>query len=227
MTVCIAGLAENGKKAILIADKLLTTPGVLSYQSNVGEKIFKIYDNMYVLWAGGVVDATTILSRSEKILSLGTFGVKEVAECINQKHLEYLHEILVNTHIKGRGIKSIEDFYGNQSINLPIESRREIDNALATHNLTSGTVFIVCGKDSDGQYRIFFLDTNPRHQIIPIIESYVTIGSGAWHAKFSIIHSKYTPLLPINNVKKIFKEAKKKAEKDTNVGKKEDIIVME
>ncbi len=229
MTVCIVALAEDKKKAVLIADKMLTTSGLLPSQvDGNANKIFKFNDNFSVLWAGGVADALSILEEAKKNIG-SKRTVKELAEHINNKHLEYLHGIIERSAIIGRGLKDIHTFYFDKSLNLDQNVRGQIDQALATHNLNSNTSFIVCGKDNDGIYKIYSLGSNPRNIPQLIIEDYCVIGSGEIYARASILGSEkiYKSSLSIDNVKKIILEAKKKSESDPGVGNKEDIIILE
>lgn len=227
MTVCIAALAEDGKKAVLIADRLLSTGGILPYQTDgFASKIFKINDNVTAMWAGGFVDATNIIEKAKKDWGSKKLTVKETAEYLHKAHLDHLHEVLSTQHIKGRGLKDLAAFYGDKAINLPHDARVQIDNALASHTLTSNPAFIICGKDADNLYKIF-IGANPRNLIFPALENYAAIGSGEWHAKFEIIHSSYVTSMMADKVKAILLAAKKKAEKSPDVGASEDILILE
>ncbi len=226
MTVCIAALSDSGKKAVLIADKLVTTNGILPYQSEAAaDKILKINDNVSVMYAGGLVDANSIIEEAKRTIG-GKKFVKEIAEHINDKHLNYLHKIIERRDIVGRGFKSISEFYRDKSINLPDSVRQQIDSNLATNTLTSNTSFIVCGKENDGLFKIYLLGNNPRFIPQLKIENYGVIGSGSGYANFSVIQSKYESSLSSNEVEDILKKAKREAEKDRDVGNKEDLLVL-
>lgn len=230
MTVCIVALAENKNKAVLIADKMLTNRNIISYQSDGDiSKIFELSPTIKVLWSGGLNDCISILNEVKRSLE-PNLTIKEIADHINQKHLDYLLKIIEREQIIGRGINGLNDFYGNQNINLLPEVRKIIDNALAINTLNSKPSFILCGKDvTDGLFKIFYLDSNPRNLPQPILDDYSIIGSGNMYAKFSILFSKekYSSSLDVNKVTKIIKEAKKKAEMDTDVGKEEDLLILE
>lgn len=226
MTVCIASIAEDGKKAILIADKMTTAHGVLPYHNEEAEKIVKMNDNVTVMWAGGVADARIILEKTKRSLSSKKW-VKEIAQHLTDKYLEYLHEHLDQQHVKGRGIEGgIHAFYHDKNLNLDIEARKEINNILSTYTLSSNTAFVVCGKESDGAYRIYVCGTNPRFVPNLVTDGYAAIGSGGTYALASIGFSEYKTSLPVADVKAIALEAKKRAEKTPDVGKKEDIIEL-
>jgi len=228
MTVCIAALSDNKKKAVLVADKLLTNRGTFSNQTNGDGKIFTMNENVKVMYAGGASEALTIIDKAKKSIGSKKW-VLEIAEHVNQKHLEYLQDILINTHLIPRGIKSIAEYYRGQNFNIDIPTKNLIDTALTTHNLINAVFFIVCGKDSDGLFKVYLLSPNPRTIPSLVITDYAAIGSGSNHALFSIIHSKekYSHLLSSEKIKKILLEAKKKAEKDPDVGKETDTEIME
>jgi 20S proteasome alpha/beta subunit len=226
MTVCIAALSDNGKKALLVADKMVTSQGALPYQKEDAEKIIKINDNVSVLSAGSLTETQTILGNVIKTLGAKKY-VKEIAEYINEKYLEYLFTILERQHVIGRGIEGgIPAFYNDKNLNLSVEERKEITTILSTYNLNSNTAFIVCGKESDGTYRIYTCGPNPRFIPSLVTEYYASIGSGATYALNSILFSDYKPSMTLVEVRKIVLEAKKRAEKSHDVGEKEDIVEL-
>ena len=226
MTVCIAALADSGKKAVLIADKLVTSKGILPYQADMAaDKIVPINENTSVMYCGGITDASIIIENSIKNIGQNKW-VDEIANLINNKHLEYLLEILIRQHLTTRGIVSINEFYTEYSLKLDADTRTKIDTALTTFNLNSGVQFIVCGKGSDGSYKIYYLGSNPRFVPFLKTDDYSTIGSGSGHANFSMIQSKYNKSLTVEKVEEILKKAKKEAENDRDVGPSEDIEKM-
>lgn len=227
MTICIVSLANDKKKAVLVADRLLTTHGLLPNQADSGEgKIFDINENVKAMFCGGYADAVTVIDIARRTLDNKKW-VTEVAEHLNDKHLEYLNGILIRTHLTSRGIKSLEDFYRSQDLNLDPKVRQEIDRALTTYNLTGDLRFIVCGKDSDGLFKVYTLNSNPRNIIQLQTAGYATIGSGEHHANFALIHSGHNISLSDVDIKSILLDAKKKAEKTPDVGPETDVVIME
>lgn len=227
MTVCIAALSDGGKKAVLVADKMLTTQGVFPYQSDGNaEKILKINEHVHVMWCGGLNDSAHILNKAKTKIANNSLTVQDITEQIRLAYLDYLHEVLVNENLISRGIPNIASFYGDASINLSGESRKAIELALATFNLNTNTSFVVCGKDSDGFYKIYTIGINPRFITQLATDGWNTIGSGEGHARFAVIHSPYNLNLSQEKVRKILLSAKKKAEKEPNVGKKEDVVLL-
>jgi 20S proteasome alpha/beta subunit len=227
MTVCIAALAENGKKAILVADKLVTTKGLLPYQTDMAaDKIIEINENSSVMFCGGISDASIIIQRTLKNLDQNKW-IEDIAKLVNDKHLEYLLEILTRQHLSTRGIKDINEFYKEYTQKLDEATKNAIDNALTTHYLNSGVQFLVIGKDSEGNYQIYYLGNNPR-TIPQLVTSYnSTIGSGAGYANFSLIQSRYDKSLTEKEVTDMITKAKNEAEKDRDVGDKEDVVVLD
>jgi 20S proteasome alpha/beta subunit len=229
MTVCIAAISDEGRGAVLAADKMLTSiGGLLPYRNDgTGDKIFQLSDHVRGMWAGGLGDATNILQvfRDDNP-NPDALTVEQTAERLRLAYLKYLLSVLERENITGRGIASIAEFYGNQAINLTADVRQQIQIALATYNLNSNTQFIVCGKDADNLYKIFVLNGNPRTMNTRVTEGYAQIGSGWGHAQFSMIHSRYKPALLQADVEKIIKTAKRRAEKDPGVGKLTDVVLL-
>jgi|GEM_PF-2007058 20S proteasome alpha/beta subunit len=226
MTVCVAALAENGKKAVLVADKLVTNKGLLPYQMDMAaDKIIKINNDVMVMYCGGITDTSIIIENSIKNIGKNKW-VSDVAKLINEKHLEYLLEVLSQAQLKTRGIKDVNEFYKEYILKLDKDTRKSIDEVLTTHTLNSAPQFIVCGKEGDGIYRIYWLGNNPR--VIPTLMTinYSTIGSGSGYANFSIIQSKYNKSLTVTQVKELLMRAKKEAENDRDVEDKEDVVIL-
>src|SRR5579872_4328100 len=110
MTVCIAALAADGKKAILIADKLVTTHGVLPYQVDMAaNKIIKINNDVYVMFAGSITDATVIIENTINHIGSNKW-VSDIADLINKKHTERLIEVLTQGNLVTRGFKNIQEY---------------------------------------------------------------------------------------------------------------------
>lgn len=228
MTVCIAALAEKGKKAVLIADKLVTNSGILPYQiESAADKIIKMTDDVYVMFCGGVSEATIIINEAKKGLNGKHKFVADIAKLINDKHLEYLLEIITRNELITRGINDINRFYTDKNLVLPDDVRKTIDSRLAGNILNNKVFFIVCGKDNNGIYQIYSLDSNPRAMPYLVVVGYQTIGSGQVYAGTSIIQSEYSIDKTIEKVKEITTKAKKDAEKDRDVGQSEDLIILE
>ena len=228
MTVCIAALSDDKKKAVLVADKLITYQTTFPFQVNGEGKIFHINDNVKVMYSGRENDALLIIEKVKRGVDSKKW-ITEIAEYVNQKHLEYLNDIIVAMHLTSRGIKSITEYYKNKELNLDAATNSNIDLAITTHNLNSALNLIVCGKDSDGLFKLYFLNNNPRVAPLLLNIGYAAIGSGANHALYSIIHSsvEYNHSLTAAQVKEMLLEAKKKAEKASDVGVETDIVIME
>lgn len=227
MTVCIAALSDNGKKAVLIADKLATTTGILPYQTEMAApKIIRINDNVSVMYCGGIADASIIIENSIKNIG-GNKWVSDIVKLINNKQFEYLLDVLTREQLTTRGIKDINEFYKEYTLKLDTETKNKIDYAITNNVLNSHNQFIVCGKESNGEYKIYWLGENPRITFSLLINGYSVIGSGSGYANFSIIQSQYNKSLPLDKVREILMKAKKEAEKDRDVGNSEDIVIME
>ncbi len=227
MTVCVAALSDDGKKAVLVADKLATDRGILPYQIEMAApKIIKINDNISVMYCGGIADASIIIESCKKNIGENKW-VTEITKLVCDKHLERLLELLTREQLTTRGIKDINEFYKEYTLKLDAETKNKIDLALTNNVLNSHNQFIVCGKESNGEYKIYWLGENPRIVPILMINGYSTIGSGSGYAGFSIIQSQYNKSLALEKVKEILIKAKKEAENDRDVGKSEDVIIME
>ncbi len=226
MTVCIAAIADGGKKAVLMADKMTTMNGMLSHQiDGAATKIHKISDTVAVMYCGAISEATQIIERFKSSVGDKTL-VEELATQLNQTFLEYLYEHIVNQQIIGRGIPSLLQFYNSNFFVSP-DTRKIIENSLASDTLLNFVNFVICGKGVDGLYKVYYLGTNPRYLPSLYVSGYGAIGDGSTHAVYSLIFDDYIPTKSLEDVKKMVEEAKRKAEKCTTVGKESDQIVLE
>lgn len=229
MTVCIGALAENRKKLVLAADKMITANIPIAYQFEKEDvqKIYTLSEKVRVLTAGNALFAFEIVENTKKDISKSALdgkpftSVEEYAECIRVNYQNFRRKIIVQSVLEPRGL-NLQSYYQLQkSLNPGIV--QEIEQAFINYNL--GVDLIVAGVNDDSchLYSITHPGVSTSHDAI----GYVSVGSGAPHAMYSLIASAYTKGKTLDEVKTFVEEAKKRSEVAPGVGKETEIVILQ
>jgi len=224
MTICIAALAENGKKIVLVADQMVTANIPIPYQYETPEvkKIYEITNNSIVLTAGNALFAHEIIENGQvKIKAIsGVNTIEEISEVLRAEYQNYRKEFISRTFLEPRGL-DLTTYYSFQQKLSPILVQ-EIDNAFENFNIA--VEMIVVGYNPDGG-RIYSI-THPGLLISHDPLGYACIGTGAPHAIYYLMGSNYKKSLSKDEVTKLILEAKKKSEAAPGVGKEITLLYL-
>jgi len=190
MTVCIAAIAEEGKKLILAADNMMThiVGNNVQYQREDPDykKIIKLNNNVYALAAGVLhVISPVIAAVIPDVKSTST--PQEVAEILRAKlqdfyikkaEEEILKPLLINLQIFREQQRGLSDTLLSQVLTKLGNFNLDINIVIAGINQQTGNAYIgmVAGNG-------FLLDKT--------LDGAVTNGSGGELARFSILLSDY------------------------------------
>ncbi len=229
MTVCIAVLAEKRRKAVLVADKMITAkiPTPFEFETEDVKKISKVAENVYILSAGDTLSANEIVQKSAKAIRqmkpvrVKYLTVEEVADIVRAQYQDYRRSMVVKKQLETRGL-SLENYYNrHQDLNQAII--REIDDQLMQYDINAE--FIVVGYDDDGICHLFTVN-HPGVAMSNDPLGYSCVGSGAPHAMYYLIDSEYSKNWPVGDVKNLALEAKRVSEKAPGVGEKTVIKII-
>jgi len=225
MTICIAALAEKGKKVIVCADQMITANIPISYEFETEDvqKIYKLNDNCVVLTAGNAIFAYEIVEKTKKALNSmdQSLSAEEIAEALRLEYVRFRHKIISRNVLEPRNL-DINQYLQIQQRLIPGVAQ-DIENALVNHDI--GTEFIVAGCDGDGQCHIFTV-TNPGQVLCHDGIGYVCVGSGSPHATYYLIGEKYSKKQETTDAKAQVEAAKKKSEVAPGVGDNTTILVI-
>lgn len=226
MTVCIAALAEDGKKMVLAADTMLTAPAFGSYEMEPeqGNKITSLSSHVYALFSGWAPHCLAIIEKAKPRI-LSTDSTERCAQILKEELEKYRNEWLESGLLRIRGIPSLQDYYGRHQTlqnTLVVTIDNEINNG---QNLfTQNVFFIVAGKDEEA---CSILSVLPNTNITPDDGTgYMVIGSGANIAGYTLLDSGYKKSLELQFVEKKVRFAKKKSEKAQGVGTGIQLITL-
>ena len=215
MTVCIAGLCDNGTGCVLVSDQMTTAHFPIGYEfeSEEVEKIAPVVDSVYVLAAGDVLFANVVIQAARSRLEEGKKGVGHVAEAVRAAYQETRRQHVIRTVLEPRGLDFNTYINIQQKLLLPVVQM--IDQAFVQSN--PGVDLIVAGKDNTGCH--IYTVGNPGVSICHDPVGFVAIGSGGPHAVYYLIESGYKKSDTKARVEELVAKAKTRSEVAPGVGK--------
>jgi hypothetical protein len=219
MTICIAALYENGKGFVLASDLMTTAHFPIGYEFEREdvEKIIKLTESpeTYALIAGDVLFANaTIEKAQEQAKAQGKNTVEDLAELIRLSYQDIRRERVVRGELEPRGL-NINSYYQNHQ-KLLSNIVQMIDRQFVSYN--PGVELIITGGGKIGCH--IFTISNPGQCLCLDAIGYAAIGTGAPHAIYSLIDSKYVKSLSKDKVVELVNKAKKRSQVAPGVGTK-------
>lgn len=220
MTVCIAALAEDGKKCVLVSDQMITVHFPIGYEheNESVSKIIKFNHQAYVLIAGDVLFANSVVRAVKENRQSVNLLEESLFELIKREYQQLRLKKVEELYLKPKGLTLKQYYQMQNSLNQNIVMR--FDSQAERYN--PQTSFIVVQKMSEC-YDIHIVD-NPGMDYCFSPLGYVAIGSGAPHAKYEMIESNYSKAMSVEDVQKLVKKAKKRSEVAPGVGKETKLI---
>ncbi|TKJ18836.1 MAG: hypothetical protein CEE43_17040 [Promethearchaeota archaeon Loki_b32] len=229
MTICIAALAEDGKKLILAADQMITASIPIAYQFETDDvkKIYEIGENVVALTAGNALFAHEIIENSrKKVISANTESgtpqtVGQIAEIVRKEYQDYRRNMAIRRALEPRGL-TIEKYYEKQQ-SLHPGVIQEIEKALLNDNI--GVELIIAGHDSEEKCHIYSI-THPGILVSHDALGHACVGIGAPHATYFLIGENYKKTMSKIEVRGLVEEAKRRSEVAPGVGTETTIIEL-
>jgi len=218
MTICIAGLAESKKGAILSSDKMITKKLVPTEFEHPVDKIKKITDDFYVLIAGTINYAEEIIERGQsKVETEDSYDEK--INNFKDAYSEIRNEKIIDEILKPQGLESLNDFHKKQS-NLHPSTVQSIQEQVVGADLQA-TLILVGNKANKFQLSVL---ANPGKIIRQT--DHVAVGTGNVHADQSLIGSGYNSGRDLRAAAYLILEAKKRSEVAPGVGDKTELLTL-
>lgn len=230
MTVCIAALAEKRKKAVLVADRMITAKIPIGFEFETDEvrKISELSDDVYALTAGDTLASYKILENCRRELGQQLkpprgrlLSVQEIAEIVRVQYQNYRRDMVVKKFLEPRGM-NLDYYHANQQ-RMTSSVVNEVEDQLLNYDIN--VEFIIAGYDVDEHCHLYTI-THPGLLTTNDALGYVSVGSGAPHAMYSMIDSSYSKDKSLEDVKKMVLDAKKKSEKAPGVGELTTIKII-
>ncbi len=222
MTVCIAALADKGKKVVAGTDNMLTHTigGTVTYEveTPTNKKMRKVADHTVIMGAG-VSDNLNVVINEAKIN--GSDQPKKVAEKLRDSFLSFWKKSQEEVILIPLGLNW--DKFTNHQNNLQEFLVKEISLKLQNHHPIGE--FVVAGYDThlkEGYICVISAGT-----ILDKNTSGVAFaGGGMPLAQFSMIKSKHSKEIEVKEVEKMVIEAIEDSSHANGVGGKGDIVIL-
>lgn len=224
MTICIAAMAEGGKKIVLAADRMITAnfPLPTEFETDDVPKIYQLHDNVIAMPAGNALSAYEVIERAKaQIVSQQISKVEQIAEIIRRTYQDYRRHLVVERVLEPRGL-NLDTYYNTQQ-RMVLGVVQEVESQLTSFNL--GVELIVAGCRNGEECHIFTV-THPGVSLLHDAIGHVSIGSGAPHVMYYFIGSNYKKRLPVKEVEQLVRDAKKKSEVAPGVGKQTELLII-
>ncbi len=224
MTICIAAMAEGGKKVVTAVDRMVTAnfPIPTEFETVDVPKIYTLAENALAMSAGNALTAFEIVERAKaQISDQQITKIEQITEVVRRSYQDYRRHLVVERYLEPRGL-SLDSYYGMQQ-KLVLGVVQEVELQLTSFNL--GVELIVVGCRDNDECHLFTV-THPGVSNLHDAIGHVSIGSGAPHVMYFFIGSNYRKSLPVEEVEKLVKEAKKKSEVAPGVGRQTEVMII-
>lgn len=224
MTICIAALAEDGRKIVAAVDRMITAnfPIPTEFETDDVPKIYSVGNSALAMSAGNALSAYEIMERAKaQIQSQQISKIEQIVEVIRKTYQDYRQQLIVEKYLEPRGL-NLTSYYGMQQ-KLVLGIVQDIENQLMHFNI--GVDLIVAGC-RDGEECHIFSVTHPGVSTTHDAIGHVSIGSGAPHVMYYFIGSNYRKGMSVEEVKKIVLDAKKRSQVAPGVGKQTELIIV-
>jgi 20S proteasome alpha/beta subunit len=224
MTICIAALAENGKKAVLATDRMITAnfPIPTEFETDDVPKIYPLGNSALAMSAGNALSAYEIIERAKAhIYAQQITKTEQIVETVRRSFQDYRRGRVIEKTLEPRGL-TLPSYYASQQ-KLVLGVVQDIESQLTNFNLQ--VELIVAGCRDKEECHIYTI-THPGVALSHDALGHVSIGSGAPHVMYYFIGSSYHKSLPVEEVKDLVLKAKKRSEVAPGVGKQTEVIII-
>lgn len=217
MTVILAGICENGKGAIIVADRQRTLddprlPQGTKLESNEIVKIKKLNNYVYLATSGTENYWTEVLLNAKR--EIGEKDKPKKVKAILLKHYRILHqEWLTATVLVPLGYSSFTDYNTRCNKELPPQRIEQIDCRLAK-SIGIGEMIIVCRETES--YQIYGLQDPGLFKLASF--GHAVTGSGTLYVGDKL-SSEHKLSMSQDELRRLLLDCKEMAEQDPGVGK--------
>ncbi|HUD10356.1 MAG TPA: hypothetical protein VMR28_01640 [Candidatus Saccharimonadales bacterium] len=229
MTLCLAGIYDNGAGAILAADKMtglsvrrgnVTEPELVKQEREDTYKIKMLTDDIAVITAGDGDWTDALIRDIQKKIhihkNIKFFKVLKISLATFRQH--YL-DLILRQELMPLGFESFDDYH-RKALQYDRQRIEQIDLRLKAFNVPIDIALV--GKGENG-YEIQEIDAPGTSQIIRY--GFTALGNGKNYA-LPVLADTYYPTMNRKQATAILKKAKVEGEKDPSVGEKTDWVYL-
>lgn len=227
VTVGIGAICENGKAAVVAADKMVTFGAPMNLQTEPAalRKIIELTDTVLLVFSGGTADGEAIVAGARpQIASNPKQPVSQIAEAIKDSFSKHKQRRAEETILKPWLGVDFKEFQSLVAQSASSQVLQQVLGLLMQHNLN--TDVLVAGLDDSGAH--VFAITHPG-QLLPLgTMGFGTIGSGGIHAAVRMSLAQHTSTASLVDTVYNVYEAKRAAEAAPGVGQTyTDLVVIQ
>ena len=227
MTICISAVCEEEKKAVVVIDRMITSPALaIEFEQHLC-KIDQLSKTCVITSAGDALDPKDIFRNSKaKVDQLTRPTIRQISDILKEEFISCRKRNVEDQLLKPRGFDDLDEFYGRMR-ELPPDVYSVIDNRIERfHELyDTSMAIVVTGIDYLGAHIYLVFDPG-RTKCFDSI-GFHAVGSGTPHAISLFTSYDYTNRFPLNLAIWVAYEAKRRAERAPGVGKETDICILD
>jgi 20S proteasome alpha/beta subunit len=225
MTVGIGAICEDGKSAVVAADKMVTfgSPMNLQTEPPTLKKITELTERVLLVFSGNTADGEEIISATRpKLTEEIKSSVARIAEIVKESYAQHKQRRAEETILKPLLGADFARFQTLVAESPASQILAQILGALMQHNLN--TDVLVAGMDDSGAH--IFAVTHPG-QLQPLATTgFGAVGSGGLHAGVRMSLAQHTQSASLEETVYNVYEAKRASEVAPGVGKLTDMAII-
>jgi 20S proteasome alpha/beta subunit len=225
LTVGIGAICEDGRVAVVSADKMVTfgTPMNLQTEPEALKKITQLTDKTLVVFSGNTADGEEITNGARPAIAVNpNLPVSQIAEALRDSYARHKQRRVEENILRPYLGANFQQFQTMATQSPASQIMQQVLGLILQHNLN--TDFLVAGMDDSGAH--VFAVTHPG-QLIPLATTgFGTIGSGSLHAGVRMSLGQHTKSASLVDTIYNVYEAKRASEVAPGVGKLTDLAVI-
>lgn len=226
MTVGIGAICEDGKAAVVSADKMVTFGAPMNLQTEPPSlrKIIELTDKVLLVFSGGTADGEQIVAGAKpRITAAGANPqVAQIAQAVQESYAQHKQRKVEDTILRPLLGATFQQFQTMVASSPSSQILQQVIGLLGQHNLN--TDVLVAGMDDGGAH--LFAVTHPG-QLLPLATTgFGSIGSGGLHAGVRMSLSQHTKAASLADTIYNVYEAKRASEVAPGVGKLTDLALI-
>jgi len=224
LTVGIGAICEDGKSAVVAADKMVTFGAPMSLQTEPPtlKKITQLNERTLLVFSGSTGDGEEIVSGAMPFITATKQSVGQIAEAVKESYVRLKQRRAEETILKpwlGADFKQFQTLIAQSSSSQILQ---QVLMMISQHNLN--TDFLVAGLDDSGAQ--VFIVTHPGMLFPLATTGFGSIGSGGVHAGVRMSLGQHTKAASLVDTLYNVYEAKRASEVAPGVGKLTDLAVI-
>jgi 20S proteasome alpha/beta subunit len=226
LTVGIGAICENGKAAVVAADKMVTFGNPMNLQTEPPalKKIIELTERTLMVFSGSTADGEEIVTGAKPSIAVNPRQpVKSIAEAVKEsysKHKQRRVEDNILRPLLGADFAQFQTLVAQSPTSQVLQ---QVLGLIMQHNLN--TDLLVAGLDDSGAH--VFVITHPG-QLLPLATTgFGSVGSGAVHAGVRMSLAQHTSAASLVDTLYNVYEAKRASEVAPGVGKLTDLALIQ